>query len=72
MTLDDLSVLDRRRIEAMVLGPLVRALQKEIGTERVNAIVGGVLAEIAREQGRAFRKRVGSADLRAFAENKGA
>lgn len=72
MTLDDLSVLDRRRIEAMVLGPLVRALQKEIGTERANAIIGGVLVEIAREQGRAFRKSVGSADLRAFAENKGA
>ncbi len=74
MTLDieDLSVLDRRRIEAMVLGPMLRAFQSEIGTERANAVARGVLGQIAKEQGRAFRKRVGSGDLEAFAGNRDA
>ena len=68
--IDNMSVLDRRRIEAMVLGPVVRAFQKELGVDRANAVSRGVLERIAREQGRAFRERVGSGDLKAFAENK--
>ena len=47
-------------------------MQEELGAERANAIAGRVLEEIARGQGRAFRERAGSGDLKAFAGNKGA
>ena len=70
--IEDLSVLDRRRIEAMVLGPMLRAFQGEIGTERANAVARGVLEQIAKEQGRAFRRRVGSGDLETFAGKRDA
>ena len=52
-TAADLPLLERRRIEAGVLVPLIRAFQAEFGEERVNAIVGQTIREIAREQGAA-------------------
>jgi len=70
--IEDLNVLDRRRIEATVLGPMLRAFQSEIGEERANDVAQGVLEQIAREQGSAFRERVGSGDLEAFAGNRDA
>jgi hypothetical protein len=63
-------VLERRRIEAMVLGPMLRAFQAEIGVERTNAIARRVITGIAREQGRAFAERTGKRDLVSFAANK--
>jgi hypothetical protein len=52
-TAADLPLLERRRIEAGVLIPLIRAMQSEFGEERVNEIV----REIARSQGEADRER---------------
>ena len=57
-TVDDLSLLERRRIEAGVLVTMIRAFQKEFGEERVNALVGETIRGIAREQGEATRQRV--------------
>ncbi|MBM3957232.1 MAG: L-2-amino-thiazoline-4-carboxylic acid hydrolase, partial [Gemmatimonadetes bacterium] len=65
-----LSLLDRRRIEALVLGPMIRALQRELGGERAAAIARRVIEEIAKEQGGALRARVGRGDLKAFAESR--
>jgi hypothetical protein len=56
-TAADLPLLERRRIEAGVLVPLIRAFQAEFGTERVNEIVGKTIREIARGQGEADRER---------------
>lgn len=63
-------VLERRRIEAMVLGPMLRAFQKEFGIEKTNATARRVITEVAREQGRAFAARTGKRDLKSFAANK--
>jgi predicted ArsR family transcriptional regulator len=57
-TADDLTLLERRRIEAGALVPLIRALQAEFGEERVNAVVAQTIREIAREQGAALRERL--------------
>jgi predicted ArsR family transcriptional regulator len=48
-----LPLLERRRIEAGVLVPLIRAFQAEFGEERVNELVGKTIREIARAQGAA-------------------
>jgi hypothetical protein len=69
---DDLTVLERRRIEAQVLGPVIRAFQKELGKEKANAIARAAIEGIAREQGKALRERVGRGGLAALYENKGA
>ena len=47
----DLSLLERRRLEAAVLVPVMRAMQAEFGEERVNAVVGKTIREIAFAQG---------------------
>ncbi|MSQ07811.1 MAG: hypothetical protein EXR57_02295 [Dehalococcoidia bacterium] len=68
--INTMSVLDRRRIEAMVLGPMLHAFQKEFGMEQTNATARRVITEIAREQGRAFAERTGKKDLQSFFANK--
>ncbi len=56
-TVEDLSLLERRRIEAGVLVPMIRTFQAEFGEERVNQLVGKTIREIARTQGEAIRER---------------
>ena len=51
VTADDLPLLERRRVEARVLVPLIRALQERFGSEAVNGVVAGVISELARSQG---------------------
>ncbi|MFN0091685.1 MAG: L-2-amino-thiazoline-4-carboxylic acid hydrolase [Acidimicrobiales bacterium] len=49
-TVEDLPLLERRRIEAMVLVPVIRALQAEFGEEAVNRVVAEAIRGIARAQ----------------------
>jgi hypothetical protein len=65
-------VIERRRIEAMVLGPMLRAFQAEFGEDKVKSIARRVITQVAREQGRQFAERTGKRDLKSFASNKGA
>ena len=53
----DLPLLERRRLEAAVLIPVIRAMQAEFGEEQVNQVVSGAIREIARAQGEAERER---------------
>jgi len=43
--------LERRKIEAGVLIPMVQAFQRAIGKERANEIAREVLLELARKDG---------------------
>jgi hypothetical protein len=45
------TLLDQREIEARIVGPLVRAFEKELGPERTRAVVAGVVRGLARESG---------------------
>ncbi len=69
--IDSMNVLDRRRVEAAILGPVIRAFQGEFGEGRTNEIVRRVIVDIARKQGRALAERVGGDDLESFASSKG-
>ena len=55
-TVDDLPLLERRRIEAMVLVPVIRAMQARFGESGVNEVVGQAIRDLAREQGAATRQ----------------
>ena len=68
--IDEMSVLDRRRIEAGVLGPVFKAFSREIGEEKAREIIGRTIVEIAKEQGRALAERSGGNDLKTFAKAK--
>ena len=67
-----MDVIDRRRIEAMVLGPMLRAFQVEFGVEKTNEIATGVITKLAREQGSEFAKGIGANGLEDYAANKDA
>jgi hypothetical protein len=68
----EMDVIDRRRIEAMVLGPMLRAFQAEFGVEKTNSIAAKVITRLAREQGAVFAKSIGANGLDDYAANKDA
>ena len=67
-----MDVLVRRKVEAMILGPMLRAFQKEIGVEKTNEIARTVITDLAREQGSQFASGIGSNGLEDYASNKDA
>lgn len=62
-----LSLLDRREIEARIVGPLVRAFRDSFGEHETLAVVRGVIADLARRSGEELARSVGEATLREFA-----
>ena len=50
INIDEMSVLDRRRIEATVLAPVFKAFSQEFGEEKTQEIMGRTIVQIAREQ----------------------
>src|SRR5579871_5297076 len=64
-----LTLLERRRIEAGVLVPVLRAFQRAFGEEAVNAVAKQAIIELAEQQGRENARRRGRNDLLAFSEN---
>jgi hypothetical protein len=67
-----MDVIDRRRVEAMVLGPILREFQEEIGVERTNEIARAAITKLARKQGAEFAKGIGANGLEDYASNKDA
>jgi len=60
------SLLQQRGIEADVLIPLIRNLEKAIGKEKAHEIARNTVIEIAREQGRRFSELSERKDLDGF------
>lgn len=65
--LNAVGILRRREIEARVLAPVIEALGREFGRERVVEIVRDVIAGIARSQGRAMAAAREDVSLAGFA-----
>ncbi len=65
--LNAVGVLTRREIEARILAPVVDALGREFGRDRVVEVVRDVVVAIAREQGRAMRQARQDGSLTTFA-----
>jgi hypothetical protein len=70
-TLNEIGVLKRREIEARILGPFVEALSDEFERERVLAILGETIINIARKQGAERAAAVGDDSLVAFSQSAG-
>lgn len=65
-----LGVLERRRIEAAVLGPMLHAFQERFGKYETRETAQEVITGIAREQGSEMAAFLGNDDLVTFAANK--
>ena len=64
---DKLTLLERREIEARIVGPLVRGFARAFGPERTLEVVRAVIEESARTSGRELAQRLGASSLAAFA-----
>lgn len=65
--LNEIGVLKRREIEARIVGPLLEALGREFGHERVVQVAREVIVAIARQQGDQLAQAVGGRSLAHFA-----
>ena len=61
--LNEIGVLKRREIEARILLPVIEALGKEFGKERVVEIVRDVIVNVAQAQGREVAAQQGGTSL---------
>ena len=61
-----LTLLQRREIEAEIVGPLVRAFADEIGVDRALTVVARVVEGLARDGGAAMAQSLGETSLTAF------
>ena len=59
----DIPPIDRIKIQAQVLVPLVKALRAELGEERADALVRGVLGELYRRYGEKWWRTQGEGGL---------
>ena len=65
MDTPNITHLERRRIEAGVLVPMLQAFQKAMGREQANAVAREVIAELARQDGERWASQHGN-DLTAL------
>jgi len=70
-TLNEIGVLKRREIEARLLMPVLEALGREFGRDKVFAVARDTVIQVAREQGRQVARRMGGNGLEDFARSMG-
>ena len=58
-----LPIIEQAKIQAQVLVPLVKALQRELGEPRANALVRRALGDIYRRYGQEFWRSKGEANI---------
>ena len=56
---EPISILDRRKIEAQIAGPLIKAFIVEIGEDKALAVVRSVIGKLARQSGMDLAKALG-------------
>jgi hypothetical protein len=49
---EPINILDRRRIEAQIAGPLIKAFIEEVGEEKAVAVVRSVIGKLALQSGK--------------------
>jgi|SRR5262245_27619104 len=59
----DIPLIEKIKIQAQVLVPLIKALQTELGAERANAIVRNGLGDLFRQYGETWWRKQGGSDL---------
>lgn len=65
---DRLTLLERRELEARIVGPLIRGFIAELGRDKAFEIVRNVIRGLARDAGQDLARRMGEASLPAFAQ----
>lgn len=70
--LNEIGVLKRREIEARIIAPLLDALGKEFGRERVLEVARQVIVSVAQKQGAQLAESTGGNSLAHFAEGMAA
>jgi hypothetical protein len=66
---ETIGVLTRREVEARLVAPLVEALGKEFGRDKVLRVIRHAVVEIARRQGADLGRAMGGNSLRHFRDS---
>jgi len=65
-TINDVPIILRREIEALMVAPFIRAFSEEFGEERTLEIVSRVVADLAEQAGKDMAERFGDNSLDAY------
>lgn len=65
-SINDVPIILRREIEALIAAPLLRAFAKEIGEKKTTEIAAGIIAELAKKAGQDMSKACGGNTLSHF------
>ena len=60
---EPISILDRRRIEAQIAGPLIKAFIEDLGEEKALSVVRRVIGQLARQSGKDLAKALGGTTM---------
>jgi L-2-amino-thiazoline-4-carboxylic acid hydrolase len=63
-----LTLLQRREVEAKIVGPLIRGFIEKFGREAALAVVRQVITDLARQGGADLAARLGDASLETFSQ----
>ncbi|SHK95825.1 L-2-amino-thiazoline-4-carboxylic acid hydrolase [Hespellia stercorisuis] len=63
MKIEEMPILLRREVEALILKPFLEAFEKEVGKERTKEIVIDIIKKTARQAGHEAAERYGSNDF---------
>ena len=66
--IDQMDILTRREVEALIAGPIIQAFMDELGREKALEIIRPLIEKLARESGEAAAKRVGGNSIDHFAK----
>ena len=56
---EPISILERRKIEAQIAGPMIKAFIEEVGEKKASAVVRSVIGKLARQSGTDLAKALG-------------
>jgi L-2-amino-thiazoline-4-carboxylic acid hydrolase len=59
----DIPIIEQAKIQAQVLVPLVKALERELGKDRAHSLVRGALGDVYRRLGEKWWRAKGSSDV---------
>jgi hypothetical protein len=63
-----LTLLERRELEAAIVGPLIRGFIAKFGQEASLDVVRDIIAKLAKQGGAELAERIGDASLRSFSQ----
>jgi hypothetical protein len=66
--IDEITLLEQRRVEAQIIKPIFKAFSGQFGFEATRELLGNVIGKLAEEKGKDLAQKSGGNSIKHFAE----